>query len=157
MLKLQELIDAIGEGNLQFEDVQEYLDLITQLIGAGNLTASQQKALLDNINTNIQSITNAITGTAAADTKFDVKTPSTIINKFPFCLPFDIYNIFNLLSAEPKIPEFDIPLKMDGVFDYTIEIDLSQFDRIAVVVRWFLYAVFLIGLILVTNSLIGRG
>lgn len=75
LLKLQELIDKIGEGNLQFEDVQEYLDLITQLIGAGNLTASQQKALLDNINANISSLTAVMTATdTVSDTTTDFST-----------------------------------------------------------------------------------
>ncbi len=49
LAKLQELIDLISEGNLQFEDMQEYLDLLTKLVGAGNLTETQQKILLENI------------------------------------------------------------------------------------------------------------
>lgn len=91
------------------------------------------------------------------DYDFDVETPQSIIDKFPFCLPFDIYNAFNILSAEPEAPVFSIPLKMEGVFDYSIEVDLSQFNDIANIVRWFLYVIFIIGLILVTNKLLGRG
>lgn len=40
---------------------------------------------------------------------------------------------------------------------YTIDIDLSEYDFIANIVRWLLYGIFLIGLILLTNRLIGRG
>ena len=46
---------------------------------------------------------------------------------------------------------------MEGYFDYSIEVDLSEFEMVATIVRWFLYIIFIIGLILVTNKLIGRG
>ena len=167
--KLQELIDAVNAGNLGFENVQEYLDLITQLIGAGNLSSSEQVALLKNLKElenseadDISAIREAIEkitaeSEAVAENDFDIKTPDTIIDKFPFCLPFDIYTIFNLLSAQPVAPEFEIPFEMEGYFEYTIDVDLSEFETVATIVRWFLYIIFIIGLILVTNKLIGRG
>lgn len=88
-----------------------------------------------------------------------LKTPSLISTKFPFSIPFDIYNLFNIFSASPKTPEFDIPLDMTSVGgeEYNIHVDLSYFDTVANVVRWLLYGVFVAGLILVTNKLIGRG
>lgn len=88
-----------------------------------------------------------------------LKTPSLISTKFPFSIPFDIYNLFNIFSASPKTPEFDIPLDMTSVggAEYNIHVDLSYFDTVANVVRWLLYGVFVAGLILVTNKLIGRG
>ena len=68
-----------------------------------------------------------------------------------------MYNTFNLLSAEPVAPKFTIPLKMDGVFEYEIEVDLSEYDWLANIVRWFIFIAFVVGLILITNKLIGRG
>lgn len=168
--KLQELIDAVKAGNLGFENMQEYLDLITKLIGAGNLTATQQKTILDNINAksvaiseDISAIREAIESMVAEDEEvvanndFDIDTPDSIIDKFPFCLPFDIYTVFNLLSSPPVAPQFEIPFEMEGYFEYSIDVDLSEFEMIASIVRWFLYIIFIIGLILVTNKLIGRG
>lgn len=78
------------------------------------------------------------------DTINKFETPSSITTKFPFSLPFDIYNIFNLLSAPPQTPKFNIPLDFTsfGGDVYDIEIDLSDFDEIANVVRWLLYGVF---------------
>lgn len=86
-------------------------------------------------------------------------TPDSITTKFPFSLPFDVYNIFNILSADPVAPQFEIPIDMTtlGGEVYTIDIDLSDYDYIANIVRWLLYGVFLIGLVLLTNRLIGRG
>ncbi len=70
--KLQELIDAVNAGNLGFENVQEYLDLLTKLVGAGNLTATQQKTLLDNINANTLAISEAMTkGAELEDVEFE--------------------------------------------------------------------------------------
>lgn len=169
LAKLQELIDMIAEGKLDFESIQEYLDLITKLVASGNYTAAEQAALLENLKElekaqvdELTAIKDAITSIAATsevavDTDFDIDTPDSIIDKFPFCLPFDVYTVFNLLSAEPEAPSFDIPFKMEGVFDFSMEIDLSEFDAIANIVRWFIYIIFILGLIFVTNSLIGRG
>ena len=72
-------------------------------------------------------------------------------------MPFDIYNTFNLLSADPVAPRWEVPIEMKGVFEYSVEVDLSEYNWIAEIVRWLLYAVFVVGLILATNKLIGRG
>lgn len=154
MTKLTDLISKIQSGDLGFENVKEYLELIAKYVSSGNLTAQEQAKILANVQANVASIADI---NIKSDYKFDVKTPDTIINKFPFCLPFDVYKIFNLLSAEPKTPKFTIPFEMEGVFKEEIKVDLSQFDTIAMIVRWFLYIIFILGLILVTNKLIGRG
>lgn len=92
------------------------------------------------------------------DLNLDIDTPSVITDKFPFSLPFDVYNIFNLLSAQPEAPKFEIPLKSDELgINENINIDLSEYNWIAEIVRWFLYIAFLVGLALITNKLIGRG
>ena len=46
---------------------------------------------------------------------------------------------------------------MEGYFDFTVEVDLSDYEYVAQIIRWLLYAVFIVGLILATNKLIGRG
>lgn len=88
-----------------------------------------------------------------------LKTPATITTKFPFSLPFDLYHIFNVFSAEPVTPEFDVPFDMTSVGGelYNIHIELSRFDGVANIVRWLMYGVFIVGLIILTNNLIGRG
>ena len=47
--KLQELCQLMADGNLQFESVQEYLDLITKLVSSGNVTAKAQETILSNV------------------------------------------------------------------------------------------------------------
>lgn len=130
----------------------------TTIAGVKELEEAQ-KAELEAINENTKVIADAITATQeiTAEKKLDINTPSTITDKFPFSLPFDVYNTFNLLSAEPVAPKFTIPLKMEGVFEYEIEVDLSEYDWLANIVRWFIFVAFVVGLILITNKLIGRG
>lgn len=73
---------------------------------------------------------------------------------FPFCIPFDIYDFFHLLAAEPVTPSFtwDMPLPTGGV--YTWEIDLKDFDGVAAVCRKLMALAFLIGLAVKTRDLI---
>lgn len=44
------------------------------------------------------------------DVKTDIDVPSIIIEKFPFCIPFDFYNIISTLCADPVAPVFRIPI-----------------------------------------------
>lgn len=76
--------------------------------------------------------------------------------KFPFCLPWDVYNVFVNLVSEPEAPVFSIPFKFDRLdIDYEFTIDLSQFDDIAKVSRFFSSIAFVIFLILASRKLIG--
>lgn len=43
-------------------------------------------------------------------TNLDIDIPSIIIDKFPFCVPFDFVRILSVLAAEPKAPVFRIPI-----------------------------------------------
>lgn len=76
---------------------------------------------------------------------------------FPFCIPFDIYAFLTLLVAEPVAPEFDFPIKSVNNKTEEIHIDLSPFEPVAVVVRYIFDFLFIIGLALMTRSLIGGG
>lgn len=46
---IESMLEKIANGQLEFEDIQQYLDLITQLIANGNVTETEQSALLANI------------------------------------------------------------------------------------------------------------
>lgn len=145
--KLNEIVEMLKSGSLEFEDIQSYLQTISQLVANGNLTAQQQKAILDNvgtyvgtmsddiskINANIASIAAALELDKTNNLDFDI--PSTpIIDKFPFSIPFDFYNILTLLIETPKEPIFYIRINTDmnvgGLnqsIDETITLDLTQF------------------------------
>jgi hypothetical protein len=42
-------------------------------------------------------------------------------------------------------------------FDYAVTIDATEYERIAIIVRWLIFAGFIFMLFKLTNSLIGRG
>lgn len=45
-----------------------------------------------------------------AELDTDIDIPSVIINKFPFCIPFDFIRIISVLCADPVAPVFRIPI-----------------------------------------------
>ena len=76
--------------------------------------------------------------------------------KFPFCLPWDVYNVFANLVAEPEAPVFEIPMKWEFLdIDYTLTIDFSMFDEIAKISRFFSSLGFVVFLILISRKVIG--
>lgn len=102
------------------------------------------------------------------DDKTDVNNPTdesdevkkykvTLVDIFPFCIPFDIYGFLNCLKAEPVAPSFDIPIigvNSFGLDEFTYTLDLSQFNSVAKILRTMELLGFCVGLAFVTNNLI---
>lgn len=88
---------------------------------------------------------------------------------FPFCLPWDIYQVLSSFAADPVAPVITIPIgkffankkNIDGsaVKDYTVTVDLGE-DKYS---KWFSYlrllesAGIIIGLVLISVKLIHGG
>lgn len=75
---------------------------------------------------------------------------------FPFCIPFDLYNIILIFDTgenrrAPHIT-FVFPLT-----DWEIDVDLAVFDPVAGILRVLELILFIIGLAVATRSLIGAG
>ena len=100
-----------------------------------------------------------------------VTAPSNLFtDKFPFCLPWDLYNLIaSLFSAESSPPSFTLPLPANYnlVIDFGgsdelvtsdetgVTISLSKFDFIVKMLRFFVAGLWVLGLILVSRKLIG--
>ncbi len=86
---------------------------------------------------------------------------SGLFDKFPFCIPKDIYNLFIGFSSEASPPKFDIPFRYlkqkngSYLIDYTITIDFEQLSDIAYLCRWFISIEFVLSLIMITRKVIG--
>ncbi|MGN0688378.1 MAG: hypothetical protein ACI4KA_09765 [Oscillospiraceae bacterium] len=52
--------------------------------------------------------------------RLDIDVPNTIITKFPFCLPFDLYKLLTIFVAEPEPPVIRIPI--------STSYDMTQFE-----------------------------
>lgn len=76
---------------------------------------------------------------------------------FPFCIPFDIYDFFECLAADPVAPVVNWRFYVPGICDETITLDLSQFNTVAQIVRTMELLAFIVGLALVTREKFLRG
>lgn len=77
---------------------------------------------------------------------------------FPFCIPFDIYDFFSILSASPQAPVFDWPIVVPQLgLNYTISVDLTPWDDVAALFRKMELMAFIVGLGFVTRKNFLRG
>lgn len=75
---------------------------------------------------------------------------------FPFCIPFDIYDVFANFTAERKAPCITFHLKSEMFnFDHEVVIDLAAFDDVAALLRTLELILFVILLAVATRKLIG--
>lgn len=74
---------------------------------------------------------------------------------FPFCIPFDVYNMVTMFVAEPEAPHaewtFSLPWSNQ---EYSVGWDLSDFDGVAQVCRSMELVLFAVGLAAITHKFI---
>lgn len=90
-----------------------------------------------------------------ADLNFDALKNSGFTTKFPFCIPFDLYHCIVQLVADPVPPVFTLSFTgtvMESAGD--IVIDMSKFEMLAKIIRYFIFFGFVLGLIKITRNLI---
>ena len=87
---------------------------------------------------------------------------SGLFDKFPFCLPYDLYNVFaGFYSDEVVAPRFEFPfryLKDDNgnyLIDENIVIDFAVLDDVVPILRFFISLGFVVVLIQITRKMIG--
>lgn len=70
--------------------------------------------------------------------------------KFPFCIPWDLYDSFKTFNVEGEAPRWEVEFLGDTEF----VIDFVQFEEWARIVRWGVLILFNLGLILITRNII---
>lgn len=78
-------------------------------------------------------------------------------NKFPFCIPWDIYSFINIFRSEAVAPHFEIPypyMDENGLQTYTLVIDLSEYNYVSNIFRVMFFILFIVGLMILTRNLI---
>ena len=65
---------------------------------------------------------------------------------FPFCIPFDLFDFFKLLNADPVAPEFSWTIQDLSGQSYSLTIDLSEWDSVAQLFRRLQLFLFVCGL-----------
>ena len=83
----------------------------------------------------------------------DYKIKPAVIDKFPFCVPWDIIKCFSLLGQDSEVPKFKYRFYIKSLkIDETIVIDLKDFEPVAEVSRFFFRIIFIFGLVLITRN-----
>lgn len=72
---------------------------------------------------------------------------------FPFCIPFDLYDMMQALCAEPEAPKFQFATSFLGQV-YTVDIDLSAWDNVAATIRYMVVAIYIVALAVATRKFI---
>lgn len=79
--------------------------------------------------TDVPGVSDAALSEYVKKTNLDIDIPSVIIDKFPFCIPFDFIRILNVLCAEPVPPVFHIPISTnpDNLGDFAENQTIGQY------------------------------
>lgn len=118
-------------------------------VGVGELGAGikENTGILKNILSTIQ---NIFVTDNPLPLDFSPLSDISIKDKFPFSLPWDLQRSFEVLVKPPQPVKFVVPIVSEK-----ITIDLSTFDKWAVITRTFLSIIFIIGLAILTRRFIG--
>lgn len=96
-----------------------------------------------------ETIAEALEDEAINWQKFDLR------GLFPFCIPFDIYNMLDALDASPTAPHVQLPFVIESIgLNYIIDLDFSAFDQVAAVMRQMELIVYGIALAWATSKVI---
>lgn len=90
-----------------------------------------------------------------ADLDFDALKNNGFTTKFPFSIPFDLFNCISQLVATPVPPVFTLSFAgtiMQSAGD--IVIDMGKFEVLAKIIRFFVFFGFVLALIKLTRDLI---
>lgn len=98
----------------------------------------------------------------------DIPDSDTIIDKFPFSLPFDLYRLLTIFVAEEKKPIFTVPIQtsfgwsdIEVNVDESFTLDFTQFqicgvDIVQCLIRTSFYVLFVAFLIKITPKMIHK-
>lgn len=79
-----------------------------------------------------------------------------IFDKFPFCVPWDIYYCFLSLAETPEAPHFDFVFDIPSLnFTYTYTFDLEKFSLLSELSRMFLTLTFVVYMTHLTKKVVG--
>jgi hypothetical protein len=128
----------------------------------------EQKRLIEEQNRHLQNIEDSTRSLGQKIGDAVVGQPGTldlrpleelkaISGVFPFSIPWDLYNAFLAMfggstTAAPA-PVFEMDLT-NTILNSKIKIDFSEYETMAIIVRWGIMGLFVVGLIKATSSLI---
>lgn len=82
------------------------------------------------------------------------KPSISLIDIFPFCIPFDVIKGFQLLNAPPTDPKWTWTIDIGYFEPWNFEINLMPYNGIFIFIRWFIQVLWCIGLAASTRKFI---
>lgn len=171
-------LQAVQEGSIEKDKVVSSIPLtgVENTIGNMGLAGVGSGATKGTVSVNSKTKDITVTNEATKEAELvieqgnagDIDTPDvdSITDKFPFSLPFDIYNLVTIFVRDEQKPIFEIPIQTtldiageDYKVDEKIVLDLTQFqlngvDIIRVFTRTVTYIAFIAFLIKITPHVI---
>lgn len=87
----------------------------------------------------------------------NVMATTGLAEKFPFCIPFDLFNMMSHFTANRSAPYIDVTIDFGPAGEQHIELDFSVWDSVAALLRLLELVVFIAGLALAARRMIGAG
>lgn len=148
----KDIVTSVSNPDLSgiFDKVGEVGDSVVDVgdkVGEVGREVAKTNTLLEKIG---KSITDIFVTDNITPINFAPLMDIPIKDKFPFSLPWDLQRSFNVLIRPPKPIVFTVPIVSEN-----IKIDLSTFDKWALISRTFLSIIFIIGLVILTGRFIG--
>lgn len=145
-------------------DIQKVIDAVNQATATDTAITKDEAQEILGIKDYIEALEAAQDRTIDAikeGTKEDdmkvPQLPTTITDKFPFCVPFDLIALVKTFNATPEAPKVTVPVvfqSMNYSHDFVFDFSGDDWDKVAAVSRWGILLFFMLGLTLVTRKLI---
>lgn len=146
-------VDGVIDNTLPYAEAQEqYLANVNEL-GEITDTVMETNSWLSKILTAVKSIPAKVIGTGTLD--FSGFQNIGLSSVFPFCIPFDLKNALVGFNVTPADPIWEI--SFEGTFMSaagTYVLDMTKFEKLFAIVRFFIYGGFVVSLILLTRKII---
>lgn len=143
-------------------------DLLTGIRGVADTIATGVGTLVDSVASGVTALTGTIATGIGALTDFVVPDVTLdfsgfqnlgvlMVQKFPFSLPWDLKNLVMSFNADPEPIKFENLVIYKNPYNevmYDIDFDLTEWEWLAAITRYFILASFSLGLIFKTRDLI---
>lgn len=173
-------LQAVQEGSIEKDKVVSSIPLtgVENTIGNMGLAGVGAGATKGTVSVNSKTKDITVTNEATKEAELvieqgkpgdiDIPDSDTIIDKFPFSLPFDLYRMLTIFVAEEKKPIFTVPIKtsfgwsdIEVNVDESFTLDFTQFqiggvDIVQCLIRTSFYVLFVAFLIKITPKMIQK-
>lgn len=144
---------GVVDNTLTYQEAQEQVLVNVNELGEVTDTTTETNTWLQKLLVSVKAIPATVIGTGSLD--FDAFKGLSLTSVFPFCIPFDLKNALLSFNAVPADPVWSIDFA--GTFMEpagSLEIDMTEFESLFKIVRFFIYGGFVVSLILLTRKII---